>query len=33
MRDEPDVVTLLEAMATTLTEQVVPASTGGAQHH
>ncbi|MEM9464243.1 MAG: DUF6285 domain-containing protein [Actinomycetota bacterium] len=32
MRDEPDAVTLLEAMATTLTEQVVPATSGGAQH-
>ena len=32
MIDEPDAVTLLEAMATTLSEQVVPACTGGAQH-
>ncbi len=32
MRDEPDAVTLLEAMATTLTDQVVPACSGGSQH-
>ena len=32
MIDEPDVVTLLEAMATTLSDQVVPSTSGGAQH-
>lgn len=32
MIDEPDNLTLLDAMATTLSEQVVPACTGGAQH-
>ena len=32
MIDEPDAVTLLEAMAATLSEQVVPATSGGAQH-
>ena len=32
MVDEPDVKTLLEAMAATLTDQVVPSCAGGAQH-
>ena len=32
MIDEPDPTALLEAMANTLTDQVVPATTGGAQH-
>ena len=32
MIDEPDPITLLEAMATTLSDQVVPACTDGAQH-
>lgn len=32
MYDEPDAVTLLEAMATTLSDSVVPALSGGVQH-
>lgn len=32
MHDEPDAVTLLEAMATTLSDSVVPALSGGVQH-
>ncbi|MEM9203494.1 MAG: DUF6285 domain-containing protein [Actinomycetota bacterium] len=32
MIDEPDAVTLLDAMASTLSDQVVPATSGGAQH-
>ncbi len=32
MVDEPDAKTLLEAMAATLTDQVVPSCAGGAQH-
>lgn len=32
MYDDPDAVTLLEAMATTLTDNVVPALDGGVQH-
>ena len=32
MIDEPDAVTLLDAMAKTLDEHVVPTTTGGAQH-
>lgn len=32
MIDEPDAVTLLEAMARTLSDSVVPALSGGVQH-
>ena len=32
MIDQPDAPTLLHAMAATLTDQVVPATSGGAQH-
>ena len=32
MIDEPDAVTLLEAMAATLTAEVLPATSGGAKH-
>ena len=32
MIDEPDHLTLLNAMADTLSDQVVPATSGGAQH-
>ena len=32
MIDEPDANALLEAMAATLSDQVVPATNGGAQH-
>ena len=32
MHDDPDAVTLLDAMAKTLTESVVPALSGGVQH-